>query len=108
MNAVLPFRIKQRREQLKLTQIDLAERTRSSQKQIWLYESGKGMPSIDKLMILAEVLQTTTDWLLGLTEEVEPITSVDELNTSEVKLLNIYRSKSRESQEKIIETAKII
>jgi transcriptional regulator with XRE-family HTH domain len=82
--------------------------TYSSQNQIWLYESGKRMPSLDKLILLAEVLQTSTDWLLGLSDDIMPIRSSKDLSDAELRLLNMYRSKSPESQQKILEIAKVV
>lgn len=103
MKAVLPERIKLRREHLGITQIDLAEMTESSQKQIWLYESGKGMPSLDKLIVLAEALQTSSDWLLGLSDDIMPIHSSDDLSDTEIKMVNSYRSMSPDKQELVLQ-----
>lgn len=103
MNSVLPERIKQRRGHLGFTQIDLAEMTDSTQSQIWQYESGKSMPSLDKLIVLAEVLQTSTDWLLGLSNDLMPIHSSEDLSDTEIKMVNSYRSMSPDKQELVLQ-----
>lgn len=103
MKAVLPERIKLRREQLRLTQTDLAEMTESGQKQIWLYESGKGMPSLEKLVLLAEVLQTSADWLLGLSDDIMPIHSSDDLSDTEIKMVNSYRAMPPDKKEWVLQ-----
>lgn len=107
MSSVLPERINTRRKNLGFTQEDLAEMTGSSQNQIWMYESGKRMPSLEKLIQLAEVLQTSTDWLLGLSDDIMPIQSVKELSDAELRLLNLYRSKSTDQQENLLKYAEM-
>ena len=57
-------RIKELRISLGFTQKSLAERVGVAQNTIAQYENGKAKTSIDVIIILAEVLQTTTDYLL--------------------------------------------
>lgn len=108
MNEAISERIKLRRKQLGLTQEDLAEMAESTQHRIWLYESGKGMPSLDKLILLAEALGTSADWLLGLSDDIMPISSAKDLSDAELRLLNIYRSKSPEAQQRLLDVAKVV
>ena len=58
-------RISSRRRFLKLTQEELAHRIGTSQKQISKYENEEQEPTAGVLYKLADVLETTSDWLLG-------------------------------------------
>lgn len=61
-------RIRGRREQLRLTQSDLARLLNKDQKQVWRYENGDSQPSASALLELAVALETTTDYIVGLTD----------------------------------------
>lgn len=106
--SVLATRIKERREQMELTQADLASLSQSTQKQIWLYESGKGEPSVSKLLVIAKVLKTSPDYLLGISDQVYPHYDDSNLDTKERELLKIYRGKPRDKQESILAMAQVI
>jgi transcriptional regulator with XRE-family HTH domain len=96
-------RIKERRESLRLTQEELAARIEGDQKAVWRYESGEGSPSIQKLILIAKALDTSTDWLLGTTDDPEP--SILSLDENEKRLINIYRKKPSDRRELIITVA---
>jgi transcriptional regulator with XRE-family HTH domain len=65
-------RIKQLRIENNLTQSELAEKVGLTYVQIGRYEKGKSTPSADVLQKLANVLNTSTDYLMnGKTEQVE-------------------------------------
>lgn len=58
-------RIKQRREELGLSQSGLARRTRLTPAAIWQYEHGDRSPSSEALAELARALKVSADYLLG-------------------------------------------
>jgi transcriptional regulator with XRE-family HTH domain len=65
-------RIKQLRVDNNLTQSELAQKVGLTYVQIGRYEKGKSTPSADVLQKLANVLNTSTDYLMnGKTEQVE-------------------------------------
>lgn len=65
-------RIKQLRVDNSLTQSELAEKVGLSYVQIGRYEKGKSNPSSDVLQKLANILNTSTDYLMnGKSEQVE-------------------------------------
>ncbi len=101
-------RIKQRREELGITQEELGFAINSDQQQIWRYESGKGKPSAEKLIALAKALNTTIDYLLGESEQPEKSIINNDLTESEMKLISSYRKKSPEAQKKIIDIIEIV
>jgi len=65
-------RIKEIREQLGLTQDELAERVGAETLQIWRWENNKNKPSADWIINLAEALSVSADYLLGLSDEPNP------------------------------------
>lgn len=64
-------RIRYRREQLGLTQQDLADRVNATQPQIGRYETGIFNPRLDKFVEIVRALHTTPNWLLGYEEVKE-------------------------------------
>lgn len=63
-------RLRQLRKQLKLSQEELAKRINTTKGTISNYENEYSTPSNDVLIDLATVLDTTTDFLLGRTDDV--------------------------------------
>lgn len=61
-------RIQELRVYNKLSQTQLARIIGIAPNTLSQYESGKSGVSIEVLMLLAQALETTTDYLLGLTE----------------------------------------
>ncbi len=59
-------RLKEKRKEVGLYQKQLADKIGVAQSVIARYEKGLARPGIDTLMHLAQVLDTTTDYLLGL------------------------------------------
>ena len=58
-------RIKLLRKQKNWTQKELARRIDASHAQLNKYESGQNTPPLDRLALLAEVLDTSVDYLIG-------------------------------------------
>lgn len=65
-------RIKQLRKEKGLTQKELANQIGSSHAQLNKYESGLNTPPLDRLLLLAEVLETSVDYLLAGHGKGEP------------------------------------
>jgi len=65
-------RLKEIREDRDLRQIDIAEVLKISRVQYSRYETGIRLIPIDKLSILADFYGTSTDYLLGRTNERKP------------------------------------
>ncbi len=66
MNA---YRIAEARKAQGISQQELAEALNSSQKQIHLYESGKRDPKAETVIRIAQYLNTTVSYLLGLEKQ---------------------------------------
>lgn len=102
-------RIKERRLELHMTQEDLAAAVGKDQKQIWRYENGQSDPTGEVLAELAKVLDTTADWLLGLTDiKDRPLRCREDLSQDERDLIEIYRRKPSEKRRQIVEVARVI
>lgn len=82
---------KRYRELRGMTQKEVAFRLKVSVQSVSYWETGERMPSYDKLVQLAELYNTTTDSLLGRTEnttnEKKPTGKADGLDGSLVTLL---------------------
>lgn len=66
-------RIKKRRLQLGLSQKEFVSALGMGQSSVSGYESGKTQPPYDTLVKIAEVLNTTTDYLTGKSNNPEPV-----------------------------------
>jgi transcriptional regulator with XRE-family HTH domain len=62
---ILSKRLKTARNKAKLTQEELGKKVNTTKGTISNYENGHSTPSNDMLLLLADVLNTTTDYLLG-------------------------------------------
>lgn len=100
-------RIKFRRTQMGMSRQDLADQLQTTAKQIWRYEKGENDPTANVLITLARILDVSVDWILGLSDEIRPISGDSSLDENEIELLRIYRAKSADSQHKILEVAKL-
>lgn len=101
-------RIKLRRHQLGLSQNDLAALMNTSQQQIWRYEKGENKPTTDVIAALATALETTADYLIGLSDEIKPVGDESDLSTNERLLVNLYRGKPPEKQQTVLDVVKAI
>jgi transcriptional regulator with XRE-family HTH domain len=63
--TVLPRRIRERREYIKLSQAELGKIIGVGHSTISNYESGYSAPDPETLKYIANALETTTDYLLG-------------------------------------------
>lgn len=96
--TILGERIKRLRMANGLTQTELAEKINSSQKQIWKYESGQNEPSSGVLLNIATSLNTSADYLLGLTNNPEGyIRDTGDLTDKEKAIVKAVRSGSLEN-----------
>lgn len=85
----LGSRIKELRQSLKLSQVELAQRLHCTQAALSQYESGNREPGLQELVQIALELNTSTDYLLG-------ITHIKTANTN-VKMIGNYLGLSEES-----------
>lgn len=96
-------RLRQLREEKKLTQLALAMKVDASQETISGYEIGKAMPPADMLVKLANALNTSVDFLLGITDDkhFSPLRKSD-LSEKERELFYAFRALSDAKKERAI------
>lgn len=108
MKQIVAQRLRQRREAMGWSQVDLAKESKVSQSTISRYEAAGSEITGSHLIALAHALETTADYLLGLTDEVKPSKQPDKLNELERAIVNLMRTKSHESQRKIVDIARVV
>lgn len=90
-------RLKQLREAKGLTQLRLAMELSVSQETISGYEIGKAVPPAEMLVKLADVLDSSVDYILGRTD-IKSTLRASELNEQEAELLAILRKQSQDKR----------
>ena len=90
-------RLKKLREEKGISQIRLSIEVGVAQESISAYERGKAVPTCENLVKIAKYLNTSTDYLLGLTDMKLPYNriSLDKLSEEELNILVKYRNLSR-------------
>ena len=76
MSNITGYRIRGLRSDLNWTAEQLALKIGVNRANVTQWEIGKNYPSKDNLVSLAKALNTSTDYLLGLTEDKRPINEI--------------------------------
>ncbi len=66
---IFAIRLKEIRNELKLTQKQLAEALNTTDDSVFSWENGRSQPSIEMIRLLCKTLEVTSDYLLGLEDE---------------------------------------
>lgn len=91
------------REKRHKNQVNVALEVGVTQESISMYESGVGYPSATVLIKLAKYLETSTDYLLGLTDDDTPIKYITKnLSEKEIALLEKFTYLATEDQLRLI------
>ncbi len=96
-------RIKLLRERANLSQKALAERIGVSQQSINKYENHNIEPDIETLTLIAEVFDTSVDYLIGHSEidhRIEALRECD-LNEEELALIRKYRALEKRQRQSL-------
>jgi len=93
--SLLAKRIRSRRKTLQLNQESLAELIGTNQGQVSKYENGDNVPSSEVLAALAQALETSADWLLGLSQEIQPDLNETDLSPKEQEAVSAWRRGDR-------------
>ena len=80
-------KLKAVRKARKMTQIDLAKKIGVSKWAITSYEQGRTYPSVETLIKICEVLDTSSDYLLGVSDKLPIKFNMTGLSDEEVRLL---------------------
>lgn len=84
-------RIREIRERRGMSQTELGTRCGIGEKGIWRYENGQGDPSADILARIARELDSSADYLLGLSDRPQGNLH-DQLRDDEYALLTAYNN----------------
>jgi transcriptional regulator with XRE-family HTH domain len=91
-----------------LSQDALADMIESGQAQISRYLRGDGEPSALVLKRLALALNTTTDYLLGLSDEPHGYRVIEQNNDLESQAVDILRAVSPQDRQRFINALKVL
>ena len=88
----LPVRLREMRERAGLTQVQLADRLMADNVQISRYETGAIVPSLETLTKIADILECSTDYLLGRsdTAQIAGLQAAD-LSSDERRIIEAIR-----------------
>ena len=96
------YRLKELRLNKSLSQSEMAKKINLTQQTYSDYERGKTNPDIETLITIANILETTIDYLLGRSDDFGNVSiqqkSPSSLTPEEQKLLENYRSLPREER----------
>ena len=102
-------RIKQLRESLGLSQEELASVAGISQRQISYYENGKNKPTAEIINRLSNALNTTSDYLLGMTDNLNrEIHDESDLSGEELRIIEIIRHVKPEKRREILKVFEVL
>ena len=84
-------RLRLARELRGYTQLQLTEMLKLGEKEIWRYENGKSKPIGETVAKIAEILEVSTDYLLGLSDYMTPDIAPSELSLPERHIIAALR-----------------
>lgn len=105
MNKMIGCRIKQRRKELGLTQVQIKELTGISNGNLSDLENGNRLPSATALIELSRVLQVTTDWILTGNYPISDISDTQSgysLSAVEESFINCFKQLSSDDQDEVL------
>lgn len=66
---IFAVRLRETREEMNLTQKELAVAVNTTDDSVFSWENGRSQPSIEMIRLLCKKLEVTSDYLLGLEDE---------------------------------------
>ena len=94
--------LREARKERGLKQTELANKIHVSVQTISGYETGYAQPPIDILIKIADVLEVTTDYLLGRSNDIGIIETNANLTPDQNELLNLYNQMSFQSKNRLL------
>ena len=94
-------RIKQLRREKRMTQVRLAIELEVTQETISAYEKNKHYPSVNSLLKMSELFNSSIDYILGLTN-TRCMLSASDLTEDEIKLMKCYQALPAAKKEKAL------
>lgn len=87
-----PERLRRLRIKRRITQRQIADLLGIFPQNYGTYEHGRSVPREPRLVQIAEILETTTDYLMGRTDDPAPKITTEDLTGEELELLRAFRS----------------
>lgn len=94
-----------------MNQAQLAERVGIVQNQVSRYERGHNEPPADLVARLARALNTSADYLLGLSNIAHPGAEPDphpDLTPTQIEMLTLMETQSKQAQQKLLEAVRLL
>ncbi|CAG1001092.1 HTH-type transcriptional regulator ImmR [Anaerolineae bacterium] len=95
-------RVRERRQVIGLSQEELASQAGTDQKRISKYERGESDANGETISHLAKALQTSADYLLGLTDDPTPHLESADLTPNEKHMISAMRHRDYKAIMEII------
>lgn len=95
-------RLRDYRKKKGLTQIEMSEMLGLGSKEIWRYENTETQPSADTLASIAQLLEVSTDFLMGLSDDPIPDIQEDDLSLRERRVIAALRQGDKMEAIKVI------
>ena len=99
--AALENRIKELRQEKRITQLQLSIKLGVTQETISAYEHNRHLPSLSALMTMSEIFDASMDYIMGLSN-VRPIATEKKDNledaSQQIALLNYYKKLGTKSK----------
>jgi len=94
-------RIKELREEKRMTQVRLSIELEVTQETVSAYEIGRHYPSVKSLLIMSSIFNASIDYILGLSEIRLPVLTGG-LPNDEISVLSLFRNLDGIQKEKAI------
>ncbi len=102
------MRIKELREEKKLSQTALAQSVGTSQRNIGRWENGENEPTYSQLVKIADYFGVTIDYLVGREDDfgVVKLENLSQISNDEKELISAYKLLSKEEKQKVLSIVK--
>ena len=102
------MRIKELREEKKLSQTALAQSVGTSQRNIGRWENGENEPTYSQLVKIADYFGVTIDYLVGREDDfgVVKLENLSQISNDEKELISVYKLLSKEEKQKVLSIVK--
>ena len=100
------LKIREARKEKGLKQVDLADKVHVSIQTISGYETGYAQPPVDVLIKIADVLEVSTDYLLGRSNDIGIVEIQKDLTPEQNELLNLFNQMSFKDKNQLLGFAK--
>lgn len=102
-------RIKQLREENKITQVQLAEKMNKTQQTISLYENGTNEPDLDGYILLSKLFNCSVEYIAGKSDIRNPQQEEDPLGLAKVGFsMKDYNPPTDKQREQLAELIKVV